>query len=133
VPTTGPATAGRSRSGCFTQSTNVASAAWATRPSQDRFSADIVRNQGSRLSIDAMAAVPSGPMERSSRRTVSSRTRAVSSCPAPAGDLLAAVIPPDCHERAVRAERSPVRPAGCLVSSRVVGRGPAAGGGGVSR
>ena len=70
VPNTCPATPGRSRSGCFTQSTNVASAAWATRPSQDRFSADIARNQGSRLSIDAMAAVPSGPMERSSRRTV---------------------------------------------------------------
>ena len=49
--------------------------AWATRPSQDRFSADMLRNHGSRSSIAAMAAVPSVPVARSIRRTVSSCTR----------------------------------------------------------
>ena len=75
VPNTSPATAGRSRSGWRIQSTNAAIPACATRPSHDRFSADMARNQGSRLSIDAMAAVPRLPIDRSMRATVSSCTR----------------------------------------------------------
>jgi hypothetical protein len=68
--------AGRVRSGCRIQSTNAAMPAWAIRPSQDRFSADIRPNQGSRSSIAAIAAVPSVPVARSMRRTVSGCTRA---------------------------------------------------------
>ncbi len=77
VPNTSPATAGRLRSGCWTQSTNAATPAWATSPSQDRFSADMARNQGSRRSIEAIAAAPSALMDCSSRAMVSSRTRPV--------------------------------------------------------
>ncbi len=114
VPNTSPATALRRRSGCLTQSTKAAIPACATRPIQDRFSADMLRNHGSRCSMDVMAAVPSEPMACCSRLMVSSRTRpagvtgvgmsvsgagpitaAASSaaCPARSG----AVIPPDCH------------------------------------
>ena len=41
VPNTSPATS-RARSGCLIQSTKAAMPAWATRPSQDRFSADML-------------------------------------------------------------------------------------------
>src|SRR5215475_12008893 len=75
VPKASPATAGLVRSGCLIQSTNAATPAWATSPSQDRFSADMARNQGSRRSIDVIAAVPSAPMAWSSRAIVSARTR----------------------------------------------------------
>ena len=75
VPKTSVA-AGRARSGWRIQSTNAAMPACATRPSQDRFSADIRRNHGSRASIAAIAAVPSAPMDRSIRATVSGCTRA---------------------------------------------------------
>ena len=60
-------TAGRLRSGCLSQSRNAAMPAWATRPSQDRFSADMLRYHGSRSSMAAMAAVPSAPVARSIR------------------------------------------------------------------
>ena len=74
VPNTS-VSAGRLRSGCLIQSRNAAMPAWATRPSQDRFSADMLRNHGSRSSMAAMAAVPSAPVARSIRRTVSACTR----------------------------------------------------------
>ena len=74
VPNTS-VTAGRSRSGCLIQSRNAAIPAWATSPSQDRFSADMFRYHGSRLSMAAIAAVPSAPVARSIRRTVSALTR----------------------------------------------------------
>ena len=76
--------AGRCRSGCLIQSTNAAMPAWAISPSQDRFSADIRPNHGSRSSIAAIAAVPSVPVARSIRRTVSGCTRA-RAAPAPRG------------------------------------------------
>ena len=81
VPNTSTATDGRPRLGCLIQSTNAAMPAWATRPIQDRFSADIERNQASRSSIEAIAAVPSEPMARSSRCTVSARTRLAGAAP----------------------------------------------------
>ena len=56
--------------------------ACATRPSQERFSADMARNHGSRLSIDAMAAVPRLPIDFSMRATVSSCTRLPPAAPA---------------------------------------------------
>ncbi len=73
VPNTS-VTAGRFRSGCLSQSRNAAIPAWATRPSQDLFSADMLRYQGSRASMAAIAAVPSVPVARSIRRTVSAFT-----------------------------------------------------------
>ena len=63
--------AGRIHSGCLIQSTNEAMPACATSPSHERFSAVILRNQGSRSSIAAIAAVPRVPIDRSIRRTVS--------------------------------------------------------------
>src|SRR6185437_13404995 len=75
VPNTSPATAGLPRSGCFTQSTNAATPAWATRPSQDRFSADMARNQGRRRSIEAIAPVPRALIDCSRRVMVSALTR----------------------------------------------------------
>jgi hypothetical protein len=74
VPKISPATAGRLRPGCFTQSTNAATPACATRPSHDRCSADIRRNQGSRDSIEAMAAAPRSLIDASRLRIVSSLT-----------------------------------------------------------
>ena len=74
VPNTS-VTAGRFRSGCLIQSRNAAIPACATSPSQDRFSADMFRYHGSRLSMAAIAAVPSAPVARSIRRTVSAFTR----------------------------------------------------------
>ena len=55
-----------------------------------QFSADIARNHGSRLSIDAMAAVPRLPVDRSMRATVSWSTR----LPAPASRAALAFRPP---------------------------------------
>src|SRR3984957_2244549 len=74
-------TAGRFRSGCLIQSRNAAIAACATSPSQDRFSADMLRNHGSGLSMAAIAAVPSAPVARSIRLTVSALTRGPSARP----------------------------------------------------
>ena len=71
--------------------------AWATRPIQDRFSADMERNQDSRSSIEAMAAVPSEPMARSSRWTVSGRTRPAGAAPFPPVTRSAAVMLSGCH------------------------------------
>src|SRR5579859_725788 len=75
VPNTSPATAGLPRSGCLTQSTNAATPACATRPSQDRFSADRARNHGSRWSMEAIDAAPSADMDCSSLAMVSALTR----------------------------------------------------------
>ena len=97
VPNTSPATDGRPRPGCFTQSTKAAMPAWATSPIQDLFSADMARNQASRWSMDAMASVPSDPIARSSRWIVSSRTwpRGSGALVSPA--LSTAVTPASLH------------------------------------
>ncbi len=88
-------TAGRFRSGCLIQLTNAATPAWATRPSQDRFSADMLRYHGSRLSMAAIAAVPSAPEARSIRRSVSALTCGRGGRPLLASPpTLSAVIPP---------------------------------------
>ena len=83
VPNTSPVTAGLARSGCFTQLTNAAMPACATRPSHDLFSADIAANQGSLSSMAAIAAVPRAPVARSRRRTVSAWTPLRPGCLAP--------------------------------------------------
>jgi hypothetical protein len=55
------------------------------------------RNQDSRCSIEAMAAVPREPMARSSRWTVSARTRPGGAAPFPSVIRSAAVMLPGCH------------------------------------
>ena len=80
--------------------------ACATSPSHDRFSADIFLNHGSRSSIAAIAAVPSAPIDRSIRRTVSGCTRAGASS-APAAACRLACIPPPCHGAAARPQTEP--------------------------
>src|ERR1700722_11361712 len=97
VPNTSTATEGRPRLGCLTQSTKAAMPAWATRPIQERFSADMERNQDSRCSIEAMAAVPREPMARSSRATVSARTLPGGAAPFPPVTRSAAVMLSACH------------------------------------
>ena len=92
VPNTSVA-AGRIRSGCLTQSTNDAMPACATRPSHERFSAVILRNQGRRSSIAAIAAVPSAPIDRSIRATVSGCTRAASPGRPPVPPSAVAALP----------------------------------------
>src|ERR1700722_18332601 len=101
VPNTSPATAGLLRSGCFTQSTNAATPAWATSPSQDLFSADSARNHGSRESIEVIAAVPSALMDCSSRAMVSARTLLLARPGAWADDVAFALTCSGCHVRLI--------------------------------
>ncbi len=57
-------------SGCRNHSTKAATPAWATRFTQDRFSAGIARYHGSTSSMRAIAAEASVPMLASRRRMV---------------------------------------------------------------
>src|ERR1035437_4332092 len=120
VPNTSPATAGRPRSGCLTQSTKAATPAWATSPSQDRFSADIRRNHGSRRSMDAIAAVPSELIDPSRRRMVSWLACLFAGSPDgcvpfAVADSGSAITLPACHAGGPAARRS--TPAGAVGES----------------
>ena len=76
APNTSPVSRG-GRPGYRHHSTREAIPAWATKVTQDRWSAGIDRNHGSESSIRATAWVASEPDARSSRRRVASEGPAV--------------------------------------------------------